>query len=81
MDLFDKSMAKRLKICPMHLYGFCVEKILEAGVDGMTYDEKALQLIQDGEILPNEQAYLAVAGIHYLMLLMEAEDKIQQEKV
>lgn len=81
MDVFDKNMAQRLGVSPMRLYGFCVERILEAGVEGCTYDQQALKLIESGDILPNEQAYLCVAGVHYLMLLMEAEDQIKKEKV
>lgn len=80
MDLLDASMAKRLGITPDRLYGFCVERILDAGVQGITYDERALELIESGDMFPNELAYLAVAGVHYLMLLMDAEDEILKEE-
>jgi len=79
MELLDSSMAKRLGVTPDRLYGFCVSRILDAGVEGITYDARALELIESGDMLPNELAYLAVAGVHYLMLMTEAEDRILKE--
>ncbi len=79
MEIHDPKMAERLGVTPDRLYRFCVKKILDAGVEDCTYDQRALQLIEDGDILPNEMAYLAVTGVHYLMLLMEAEETIKKE--
>lgn len=77
--LIDTSMVKRLGISPDALYRYCVSEILDAGVQGKTYEEKALEMIENKDILPNEMAYLIVAGINYLMLLIDAEDQIRKE--
>jgi hypothetical protein len=68
-----ESMRKHLKVQPNRLYKFAIQKVMDAGLEGKTYDQKALELVESGDILPNELAYLMVCGISYLIKQHEME--------
>lgn len=44
-----------------------ITPVLDAGLEGRTYEEKLLKMIQDCDIFPNELAYLGIWGIEAIL--------------
>lgn len=61
------SMSKVLGVKAENLMDKVITPVLNAGLDGMTYSEKLLYMIENHDILPNELAYIGIWGIEAII--------------
>lgn len=61
------SLSKVLGVKADNLMDRVITPVLNAGLEGLTYEEKLLRMINDIDILPNELAYLGLWGIEAII--------------